>query len=460
MIRKPSVKTSFVCSSCAQTYPKWAGQCASCGAWNSISEQATVPTARGQVVAATSIELARLDSRPSVRLLSNIAEVDRVFGGGIVGGSVSLIAGDPGIGKSTLLLRLSDSIARAGNRVLYVCGEESSDQVQLRAKRLSIGGDGLFLLATSRLEVVIAELNAARPALVVVDSIQTLATTLLDAVAGTTSQIQACTQALTDYAKSNSVPVIMTGHVTKEGVIAGPRLLEHAVDVVLYLEGDANSGLRLLRGVKNRFGATDEIGVFEMRADGMMEVPDPSRVFLSSRRPSIPGSVLATVIEGTRPFTVEVQALTSHSSFPVPRRQASGIDPTRLALVSAVLSRRVGVGLQSQDIIVNVPGGLRVREPAIDLSIALAIVSSLTDRPVREGVTTAAEVGLGGELRPVAQTGRRVTEAARLGLRHCLVASSAEVQASGAYGVSSLAEAIEFAIGAGQASQLDPPQLR
>lgn len=447
MIRKPSVKTSFACASCAQTFPKWAGQCPRCGAWNSISEQATITTSRVPIAIESAIELARLESSPAPRLATQMSEVDRVFGGGIVGGSVSLIAGDPGIGKSTLLLQLSDSIARSGQRVLYVCGEESVEQIQLRARRLGIGGAGLFMLATSRLEAVLAELNAARPALVVVDSIQTLATTALDTVAGTPSQIQACTQVLTEHSKSHSVPVIMTGHVTKEGVIAGPRLLEHAVDVVLYLEGDVNSGLRLLRGVKNRFGATDEIGVFEMRADGMAEVSDPSRVFLSSRRPSTPGSALATVIEGTRPFTVEVQALTNQSSLPVPRRQASGIEPARLALVSAVLTRRLGVGLQSQDIIVNVPGGLRVREPSIDLAVALAIVSSLTDRPVREGVTAAAEVGLGGELRPVSQTGRRVSEAVRLGLKHCLIASSAEIQAAGAHGVSSLGDAIEFAIG-------------
>jgi DNA repair protein RadA/Sms len=391
-------------------------------------------------------ELAAMSSPQTPRLQTGIAEIDRVFGGGIVGGSVSLVAGDPGIGKSTLLLQLSDAVARNGGRVVYVCGEESSEQVRLRAARLGIAGRNLFLLATGQIEAVLAELERSTPAIVIVDSIQTMTTCQLDSIAGTTSQIQATTHLLTEQAKARNVPVVMTGHVTKDGIIAGPRLLEHAVDVVLYLEGDSGSGLRLLRGVKNRFGPTDEVGVFEMRGDGMSEVPDPSSIFLGARDDATPGSALATVIEGTRAFTVEVQALTTPSTLPAPRRLATGIDPARLALVAAVLTRRLGYGLGSQDVIVNVPGGLRLSEPAADLAMALAIVSSLRDRPVREATTSAAEVGLGGELRPVGQIGRRVAEASRLGIS-CIGAAGADTPGDpGWVGVRSLAEAIDFAM--------------
>ncbi|MBI2965696.1 MAG: DNA repair protein RadA [Chloroflexi bacterium] len=456
MLRKAAPRTAYTCRECGQVSPKWEGRCSRCGAWNALEERLVEPRGKApsriqvghaSAAASTAAELAAMSTPQMPRLQTGIAEIDRVFGGGIVGGSVSLVAGDPGIGKSTLLLQLSDAVARTGGRVVYVCGEESAEQVRLRAARLGIAGRNLFLLATGQVEAVLAELEGSSPAIVIVDSIQTMTTSQLDSIAGTMSQIQASTHLLTEQAKARNVPVVMTGHVTKDGVIAGPRLLEHAVDVVLYLEGDAGSGLRLLRGVKNRFGPTDEVGVFEMRSDGMSEVPDPSRAFLGARNEATPGSALATVIEGTRAFTIEVQALTTPSMLPAPRRLATGIDPARLALVAAVLTRRLGLPLGSQDVIVNVPGGLRLREPAADLAMALAIVSSLRDGPVRAATTAAAEVGLGGELRPVGQAGRRVAEASRLGISHCIGAAGADTHGDPAWvGVRSLAEAVDFAM--------------
>ena len=381
-----------------------------------------------------------------------IRELDRAFGGGIVPGAVALIAGEPGIGKSTLLLQASAEAA-ARLPVLYVTGEESAEQIRLRSRRLGISGEGLYLLATDLADDVAGEMERAKPGLVIVDSIQALTRSDVDGAQGSLAQVRGCADLLIDLAKTSGVPVVLSGHVTKDGAIAGPKLLEHMVDVVLQLEGEPGGTMRLLRAAKNRFGPTSEIGVFEMRSNGLGEVDDPSRSFLSQRRASLSGSAVASLIEGTRPLLVEIQALTSPSSLPSPRRVATGVDTGRLMLVVAVLSKRLGLSLGGQDIIVNVAGGLHVREPAADLAVALAIASSLLDRPVEASLAAAGEVGLAGELRAVPQVERRAAEAVRLGFEGCLVPAAAGGRdrdlPAGARPVDTLEDAISVAMPGG-----------
>lgn len=354
------------------------------------------------------------------------AEVNRVLGGGLVPGSVTLVAGDPGIGKSTLLLAAAAD-ASSETPVLYVTGEESAHQVKLRADRLKIDVPGLYLLPATGLAEIMTQMDALKPSLVVIDSIQTVFDEDLPSEAGSMAQIRECARRLTQWAKSTATSVIMTGHVTKGGEIAGPRVLEHVVDVVLYLEGDPVSSFRLLRSVKNRFGSTNEVGVFEMTETGMKDVQDPSAQLLSQHSSGSVGSVVVPALEGTRPILVELQALTNPSLLPTPRRVASGVDYNRLLLVCAVLTRRAGISLSSQDVIVNVTGGVRVVETAADLAIALAIVSSVRDVAVNAGTAAFGELGLGGEVRSVSQPGRRVQEVGRLGLSSCIVPGGATI---------------------------------
>ena len=351
-------------------------------------------------------------------------EVNRVLGGGLVPGSVTLVAGDPGIGKSTLLLAAAAD-ASSGTPVLYVTGEESAHQVKLRADRLGIDVPGLYLLPATGLSEIMTHMDGLKPSLVVIDSIQTVFDEELPSEAGSMVQIRECARRLTQWAKSVGTSVVMTGHVTKGGEIAGPRVLEHVVDVVLYLEGDPVSSFRLLRSVKNRFGSTNEVGVFEMTETGLTDVKDPSAQLLSQHSSASVGSVVVPAIEGTRPILVELQALTNPSLLPTPRRVASGVDYNRLLLVCAVLTRRAGISLASQDVIVNVTGGVRVVETAADLAIALAIVSSVRDVPVNAGTAAFGELGLGGEVRSVSQPARRVQEVGRLGLTRCVVPGGA-----------------------------------
>jgi DNA repair protein RadA/Sms len=367
-----------------------------------------------------------------------------------------LLAGDPGIGKSTLLLQTSAAVASAGGgSVLYASGEESAEQIRMRAGRLGIEGTGLYLAATNRLEELLPQVEALKPNVIVVDSIQTLASEAVDSMPGSVSQVQSTALSLAELAKSSNTAVVMAGHVTKDGGIAGPRVLEHLVDAVLQLDGDPAGVVRTLHGVKNRFGATSEIGVFEMRGDGLVEVEDPSRVFLANRRAAAPGSAVVVLMEGSRPIAVEVQALTTPSLLPSPRRVATGIESSRLHLVLAVLARRLGLPVAQQDVIVNVPGGLRVREPAADLGLALALASSLRDVPVQATFAAAAEVGLGGELRPVVGGVRRAGDARRLGFSGCLLAPPSEARVAlqeeeqGARHVASVGEAIELALAGG-----------
>ncbi len=401
------------------------------------------------------MELSEVSTERLPRLPVSSEELSRVLGGGVVPGSVTLVAGDPGIGKSTLLLRLAADISGAGGKVLYVTGEESMAQVKMRADRLSIPGQGLFLLQSTALGQVMQYLDDARPSLAIIDSIQTLYDDSLPSGAGSVAQIRECTRALTEWAKTNNVPVVLTGHVTKGGEIAGPRVLEHMVDVVLYLEGDPLSSWRLLRTIKNRFGATNEVGVFSMEQQGLVDVRDPSRAFLSERRSGAIGSVVVATLEGTRPLLVEVQALTSPSMLPAPRRVATGVDLNRLLLVCAVLTRRVRMSLSDQDVIVNVTGGLKIGEPAADLGMALAIVSSLRNAPVASDLAAIGELGLSGELRAVPQLPRRVAEAGRLGLKRCLVPITGGGADSGKNGIKAVAsDHLKDAIDAALPSQV------
>ena len=428
---KPKAKTVFVCDACGNESPKWEGRCPACRQWNTLAElridrQAVHDRSWLGVSAAPAQQLSEVSTERLPRLKLSSNEVNRVMGGGIVPGSLTLLAGDPGIGKSTLLLRMAADVSEQNGKILYVSGEESAAQVRMRADRLGVSGKDLYLLPATSLEEVLGNLEKHKPDLAVVDSIQTLYDDALSAEAGSVAQIRNCTRRLTEWAKDRQVPVILSGHVTKSGDIAGPRVLEHMVDVVLYMEGESVNSWRLLRTVKNRFGSTNDVGVFEMTGHGLLDVEDPSRAFLAERMDGAVGSVIVSTQEGSRPLLVEIQALTTPSVLPSPRRVATGIDFGRLLLVCAVLTRRVGIALSNQDIVVNVAGGLRVSEPAVDLGLALAIASSFLDRPVRADMAALGEGGLSGEIRMVPQLDRRLREIARLGLKQCLVPGAAE----------------------------------
>jgi len=369
-------------------------------------------------------ELSKIEATPQERWPVDIAELNRVLGGGLVPGSLVLIGGEPGIGKSTLLLQAASRMAASKGKVAYVSGEETLHQTHLRARRLGIAGEGLYLLAENNLESIIEHLDRLKPCMAIVDSIQSVFLPELETSSGSVTQVRECTLRLMRWAKQSQTPVFITGHVTKDGAIAGPRVLEHIVDTVLYFEGEPFSSYRLLRAVKNRFGSTNEVGIFEMKEKGLAEVDNPSQLFLSQRQGDSVGSVVTATLEGSRPLLVVVQALTSLTSFGLPRRTVNGLDFGRLLLITAVLSRRLDLKLSNQDIIVNVTGGIKVEEPAADMAIALAVSSSFKDQPVDPTMAAIGEVGLSGEIRSVSQLERRLTEAARLGFKKCLVPRS------------------------------------
>ncbi len=399
----------------------------------------------------SAVRLTEVDLADHERVLLPLGEFSRVLGGGIVPGSIVLIGGDPGIGKSTLLLQVALGLAER-KTVLYVSGEESLRQIKTRAARLGADGvEGLYLLAETDLQAVVGQIEALQPGLTIIDSIQTLADPELEPAAGSITQVRQSAARLQSLAKVSGLPVFLIGHVTKDGAIAGPKVLEHLVDTVLYLEGDSQHAFRLLRAVKNRFGPTTEVGVFEMGGEGMREVPNPSEAFLAERVVRAPGSVVAVTLEGSRPLLVEIQGLTSPTAFGNPRRTANGVDLNRLLLIAAVLTRRLGLRLSDQDLFVNVVGGLRLEEPAADLAVALALASSLHDRPVPADVAVVGEVGLSGELRRVPQLGARLREAEKLGFRRVIAprGSQAEPVPAGIELIAtrSLAEAIEFLFG-------------
>lgn len=420
-------RTKWVCQQCGYVSTKWLGRCPDCQEWDSlvetIEERSTSALSSLASLAPRSApqRLHEITTENFKRLPVAMEELNRVLGGGIVPGSTVLISGDPGIGKSTLLLQLAALQAQSVGTVLYVSGEESVQQIKMRAERLGLVSDSLYLLTETNLDEIIAHINQLQPKLVIVDSIQTVYLEELGSAAGSVAQVRECAARLLQIAKSGAIAVFVVGHVTKSGAIAGPRVLEHIVDTVLYLEGERFHTYRLLRSVKNRFGATNEVGVFEMTQDGMSEVGNPSAAFLAERAAQSAGNAIAVTMEGTRPLLVEIQALTSTTAFGLPRRTANGIDMSRLLLLTAVLTKRIGLKLYNQDIFVNVIGGLKINEPAADLSVAVAIASSFRDRAVAEDLAIMGEVGLSGELRTISQAERRIKEASKLGFRRVLV---------------------------------------
>jgi DNA repair protein RadA/Sms len=421
---KSAAKTIFVCKECGKESLKWLGRCPDCQQWNSYAETAVVTTTitsrqAGPITAPRELSQVVVEAADMMPL--PLGEFNRVLGGGLVAGSLVLISGDPGIGKSTLLLQAAAAVASVRGKVVYVSGEETATQVKLRAQRLKLKGEGLYILAETDLETVLSQVEDLSPGLLIIDSIQTVYFRELEASPGSISQVRECTIRLMQWAKLKNVPVFITGHVTKEGAIAGPRVLEHIVDVVLYLEGEQFSAYRLLRSVKNRFGSTNEVGVFEMNEQGMIEVSNPSQAFLSQRGTEAIGSAVVPTLEGSRPLLVEIQALTTPTSFGLPRRTANGVDYNRLLMVTAVLTKRVGLRLSTQDIMVNVTGGLKIGEPAADLGMALAMASSFRDVGVDPELVAVGEVGLSGELRTASQMERRLIEASRLGFKRCMI---------------------------------------
>jgi DNA repair protein RadA/Sms len=461
-------QSRFVCQACAESFLRWEGQCRACGAWNSLVETVVREPARGKAAASrvgsrprdepTALAAVREPAVP--RQAIGIGELDRVLGGGLVRGSLVLVGGEPGIGKSTLLLQAAAGIASAGGgSVLYATGEESAAQVRLRAARLGLlegaAGQGIRVVAEAEVGRIMEIARSEPPLLVVVDSIQTATVDDLDGPAGSVGQVRESALRLMDLAKGDGIAVVLVGHVTKDGSLAGPKTLEHLVDAVLSIEGERFAALRLVRAAKNRFGSTEEVGVFEMGERGLTEVADPAKAFLSEHDGPAPGSVIAPTLEGSRPILVEVQALVAPGAIGSPRRTASGVDPNRVALLIAVLGRRAGIGLASHDVYLNLAGGLTVGEPGLDLPIAIALASSLRDRPVRDRTVVIGEVGLLGELRPVAGLERRLKEAARLGFDRAIVpratrdASLRSPDGMDVIAVGSLSEAVERALIAG-----------
>ncbi len=438
----------FACSSCGAEHPQWTGQCSVCGAWNSLAERRAPTRAASSGDAPRAIPLHEIDTSGDERVSSGMPELDRVLGGGLVRGSLVLLAGDPGVGKSTLVLRMAAELAAPDRPSLYVAAEESAAQIRMRAGRMQIGGQGLLVYAETAIEGALAEAERVRAGLLLVDSIQTVRADELPSAPGSVTQVRESTLRLLHFAKSRQTPVLIVGHVTKEGTVAGPRMLEHIVDTVLYLEGDDHYSHRLLRAVKNRFGPTFEVAVFEMHARGLREVANPSAMLLAGRDASAPGSAVAVAMEGTRPLLVEVQALVAPTTYSQPRRLANGLDLSRLHLLLAVLARRTGVALASHDVFVNVVGGLRLREPATDLAVALAVASSYRGQPLRERTAAVGEVGLAGELRSAPSAPQRIDEALRLGFTHCIVSagSDANGRRRGAIRAANLQQALDAAL--------------
>lgn len=444
-------RTVHRCTACGAGAPRWEGRCTGCGSWGTLVEEAEAPAPgrrRPAAASAAPVALVDLDAGAAGPVPTGVDELDRVLGGGLVPGSVTLVGGEPGIGKSTLLLQALAAVAAAGRRGLLVCAEESAQQVRRRAGRLGALGEGTWLVAETSLPGILAAVEEVRPDVVVVDSIQTVWDPDAESGPGSVTQVRHCAQALTALAKAGGPAVVLVGHVTKDGALAGPRVLEHVVDTVLTFEGDRHHALRLLRSVKHRFGATGELGVFEMGEVGLQAVPDPGALFLGDRRPGTPGSVVFPAVEGHRPLLVELQALVIPSPLASPRRSVSGFDAGRLALLLAVLHQRADVACLATDVYVSVVGGVRVAEPGADLAVAVALASAALGRPVPEGVVVLGEVGLAGEVRAVAHAERRLREAARLGYGAAVVpASCPEVAEVAQLRVSSLGEAVGLLTG-------------
>ena len=449
-------KSIYFCQNCGHEESKWLGQCPMCKEWNTfVEEKVSTPVSgvsRGSSVAKPKSQVVTLSSVSTTdeeRTKTGIKELDRVLGGGIVQGSLVLVGGDPGIGKSTLLLQVCQKLADKQKKVLYISGEESLKQIKLRANRMGEFADSLFLLCETNLAAIQSVIEKETPDVVVIDSIQTMYNEEVASAPGSVSQVRESTGTLMQIAKGLGISIFIVGHVTKEGVVAGPRVLEHMVDTVLYFEGDRHAAYRILRGVKNRFGSTNEIGVFEMRGDGLTEVENPSEFMLSGKPEGASGSVVACSMEGTRPILLEIQALVCHSNFGMPRRTAAGTDFNRVNLLMAVLEKRLGLSLGNCDAYINIAGGIRMNEPAIDLGLVLAIVSSYKDRPIDEKTICFGEVGLSGEVRAVSMAEQRVLEAKKLGFKTCILPevcreSLKEIKGIGLVGVRTVKDAMDY----------------
>jgi len=418
-------KTIFTCQNCGYQAPKWLGRCPECGAWNSLVEEVLESSDKARSMERHSQDIPqRMDTitlDEQIRYKTTLSEFDRTLGGGLVPGSLVLIGGDPGIGKSTLILQVVQRLAQEGHRTLYISGEESTQQIKLRARRLSIDSPEIYLLCGTCLEDMIDKFNELAPRIIVIDSIQTIYTETLGSAPGSISQVREVTSKLMNLAKRSGRALFIIGHVTKEGAIAGPKVLEHLVDTVLYFEGDGSHSYRILRSVKNRFGPTNEIGAFEMTDEGLKEVPNPSEIFLEERARDVSGSVVISCMEGTRPLLIELQALVCSSSLALPRRTTIGIDPNRVSLLAAVLSKRGGINLSNNDIFINVAGGIRIDEPAIDLGILATIASSFLNKPIQRNTVVFGEVGLSGEVRGVSQAETRMKEAVKMGFSRAIL---------------------------------------
>ena len=450
------VKTVYFCTSCGNETPKWQGKCPSCGQWNTLQEHIEKPIPAGRAktapvgISREPQRLDQVDSNDEIRFYTGMGELDRVLGGGAVSGSLVLVGGAPGIGKSTLLLQICAHLCKE-RTVLYVSGEESERQLKLRAQRIGTMPDNLYILSETRLSDVLASVENIRPDILIVDSIQTLYNELNESAPGSISQVKDCTMSMMQISKTDGITVFVVGHINKDGAIAGPKVLEHMVDCVLYFEGDPNSSYRLLRSAKNRFGSTNEIGVFEMGDKGLIEVPNPSQMLLEGRPEGASGTCVACVMEGTRPVLAEVQALVTKTTFNVPRRTADGFDFNRAVLLLAVAEKRAGMRLSSFDAYINVIGGLHLNEPGADLPVILSVASSYTDHPIDDDLVAVGEVGLTGEIRAVSHLSQRLSEIARLGFKKCVIpqrqSEKLEIpEGLTVYPVRSLREAMEVAL--------------
>ncbi|CAB1061888.1 DNA repair protein RadA [Olavius sp. associated proteobacterium Delta 1] len=451
---KKSQKTIFSCQSCGYQAPKWMGKCPDCGTWDSFVEERPAAASKpggGMTISGLQTGPVPIDSielETELRLHTEIREFDRVLGGGLVPGTLILIGGDPGIGKSTLMLQAMHGLAGQGHKVLYVSGEESIRQIRLRSKRLNTVSPNLLVVSEVEVETILSMIETTRPRVIVIDSIQTMFNGDLTSAPGSVSQVRESTVRLMLMAKRSGIPTLLVGHVTKDGAIAGPKLLEHMVDTVLYFEGDSNHIFRILRAVKNRFGSTNEIGVFEMKDNGLDEVANPSAVFLSERPAGAPGSAVTASMEGTRPILVELQSLASATNFGTPRRTILGLDTNRVALLAAVMEKKLGMHLMGYDIFMNVAGGVKVVEPAVDVAIVAAVASSFLDKPIADGTVVLGEVGLTGEVRAIGQVDTRLSESRKMGFTRCLVPASnlkrlPEIKGIEVTGVKTVSEVVE-----------------
>ncbi len=450
------IKSVFYCTSCGNESPKWQGRCTACGAWNTMEEHIEKPAVPGRAKAAP-VGLSRVPQRlcdvtgdREIRFSTGMGELDRVLGGGAVAGSLVLVGGAPGIGKSTLLLQICNCLCTQ-RKVLYVSGEESESQLKLRAQRLGVNPDSLYILSETQLSDILSTVETLQPDILIVDSVQTMYEDTVESAPGSITQVKACTMAMLELSKSQGITIFVVGHINKDGAIAGPKVLEHIVDCVLYFEGDSHSSYRLLRGAKNRFGSTNEIGVFEMADRGLMEVPNPSQMLLEGRPKDAPGTCVACVMEGTRPVLAEVQALVSKTSFNVPRRTSDGFDFNRAALLLAVAEKRGAMKLSTFDAYINIIGGLHLNEPGADLPVILAVASSYRDQSVNSDLVAIGEVGLTGEVRAVSNMSQRLAEVARLGFTKCIIpkfgSEKLEIPNSlSVYCVKNIREAIEIAL--------------